>query len=430
MSVFLRGAAALLLLLLLGPTGSSFAETGVTDSEIVLGMPAAFTGPSAGLGVEMWRGANAAFQSVNRKGGVHGRKITLLVEDDGYDPEQVAQALAVLTNDRPVFALFGGVGTPTMTRALPIVEKQFQQSGLFYFSNFTGARIQRDPPFNRFVFNIRNSYAAEARAIVNAFVGAGLTRVGLFLQDDAYGNSGKEAVEAALKAYNLTPVAEARYERGTGFSASLAPQLKAFRDAGVDAIIAVGAYQACTALIRDARSSEVMVPIHNLSFVGPDQMLALLRQESQRSSMELLKGLVNTQVVPPPNSSGIPLLNEYRAAMDAFGEQRPPRTEMYAPGGSYVVTQTYTFGSLEGYISARAFLAVLDRLGKNVTRGRFVQVARSMRNLDIGLGVPLDLGNDEGAIRKVWFTRPGDDGWKVIKGVEEILPPKRVVTPR
>src|SRR5712691_12211661 len=64
------------------------AEIGVTDAELVLGQPAAFTGPSAGLGIEMWRGAETAFAEANARGGVHGRKIRLAVADDGYDAEK------------------------------------------------------------------------------------------------------------------------------------------------------------------------------------------------------------------------------------------------------------------------------------------------------------------------------------------------------
>ena len=54
--------------------------------EIVVGMSAAFTGPSRGLGIELYRGASAHFAEVNAAGGVHGRKIVLRAYDDGYNP--------------------------------------------------------------------------------------------------------------------------------------------------------------------------------------------------------------------------------------------------------------------------------------------------------------------------------------------------------
>src|SRR5689334_23242715 len=56
---------------------AAFADDGVTATEVTLGEPAAFSGPSAGLGTEMWRGAAAAFLESAAAGGVHGRKVRL-----------------------------------------------------------------------------------------------------------------------------------------------------------------------------------------------------------------------------------------------------------------------------------------------------------------------------------------------------------------
>src|SRR6516225_1500579 len=84
------------------------AEPGVTDKEVVLGQPAAFSGPSAGLGVEMWRGATAAFAEANAAGGVNGRTVRLVIADDAYDSEKAAAAVGQLISRDHVFALFGG----------------------------------------------------------------------------------------------------------------------------------------------------------------------------------------------------------------------------------------------------------------------------------------------------------------------------------
>src|SRR5579864_5253627 len=90
------------------PFAARAAEPGVSDTEVVLGEPAAFTGPSAGLGIEMWRGATAAFSEVNAAGGVVGRKIKLVVADDAYDAERAAPAVVSLIQDRGAFVIFGG----------------------------------------------------------------------------------------------------------------------------------------------------------------------------------------------------------------------------------------------------------------------------------------------------------------------------------
>ena len=87
--------------------------------EIVVGMSAAFTGPSRGLGIELYRGSMAYFQHVNNRGGVHGRKIVIKAYDDGYNPgPAIANTIRLIEKDN-VFLLFDYVGTPTTTRCLP-----------------------------------------------------------------------------------------------------------------------------------------------------------------------------------------------------------------------------------------------------------------------------------------------------------------------
>ena len=61
------------------------ASQGVTQDTIVLGQAAVFTGPAAQLGIQMRNGIKAYLDYVNEKGGVHGRKLELVTEDDGYE---------------------------------------------------------------------------------------------------------------------------------------------------------------------------------------------------------------------------------------------------------------------------------------------------------------------------------------------------------
>jgi ABC-type branched-subunit amino acid transport system substrate-binding protein len=394
------------------------AETGVTDSEVVLGQPAAFSGPSAGLGVEMWRGASAAFAEANERGGVHGRKLRLTLADDAYDADKAALAVLNLATKEKVFALFGGVGTPTIVKALPVVLKFHQKDGLFYFANFTGAQPQREPPYDKAVFNVRASYLQETRAIVDVFVKMGLKKIGVYVQDDAYGASGRDGVRKALAEHGLAIAADTSYPRGQKFEASTAEQLAMLRKAGVDAVVSVGAYQACAALIREARSAGWNVPIHNLSFVGADQMLTLLRAEEKRSGKMLTNNLITTQVVPGYDEVTLRGVQEYRAAMDKFNPTLPAGIG----DRSYQPPARYSFGSLEGYLSARAFLSVLEKAGQELTRKRFIQAAEAMGAFDLGLGAPAELSaSRHQALDKVWFSVVTPSGWRMTANPASVL---------
>jgi ABC-type branched-subunit amino acid transport system substrate-binding protein len=381
---------------------------GVTATRVVIGQAAAFSGPSAGLGIEMWRGAAAAFAEVNASGGVHGRIVELVLADDGYDAERAQPAVVKLIEQDGVFALFGGVGTPTIVKALPVVLKYFQDNGLFYFANFTGAMPQREPPYVQAVFNVRASYRQETKAAVDAFVAMGKKKIGTFVQDDAYGTDGREGVKLALAGHGLELVADTRYPRGQKFEAGNDASVKILRDAGVDAVIMVGAYQACAGMIRDLRTAGVDVPIHNVSFVGADQMRELLLGVDKPAGT-LLRRLLNTQVVPHPEETAIPIVAQYRAAVD----KHDPRVPAGFPASGYVPKNKYSFGSLEGYISARAFLAILDKTGPELTRQSFYTTAEAMGQFDLGLGVPAELSPARHQVLdKVWFTVITPQGWK------------------
>jgi ABC-type branched-subunit amino acid transport system substrate-binding protein len=220
--------------------------------------------------------------------------------------------------------------------------------------------------------------------------------------------AGQRGVRRALKEKGLDIVSDTTYPRGQVFDVSTAPQVKILRDAKVDAVIAVGAYQACAALVRDARSAGWLAPIHNVSFVGADQMLALLTAEEHKKGVRLTQNLINTQVVPSYDDVNVKLVSDYRAAMDRYNPIAPKTTG----NDQYTPKSKYTFGSLEGYLSARVFLRVLQKAGKDLTRRGFYEAAESMGRFDVGLGVPAELSQSRHqALDTVWFTTVGKAGW-------------------
>jgi len=81
--------AAACALLAAAPAG---AEDGISADRILLGQSAAFTGPAAQLGIQMRNGIKSYLDFVNEKGGVHGRKIELVTEDDFYESARAPAA--------------------------------------------------------------------------------------------------------------------------------------------------------------------------------------------------------------------------------------------------------------------------------------------------------------------------------------------------
>lgn len=367
---------------------SLFTLSGIAlASDIVLGQSAAFTGSSGELGRELWWGSNAYFSHINSMGGINGTKIKVLAVDDSYEGKKTLSNTIDLVLNKKVFALYGYVGTPTIVEALPAIQK-FSREGIFLFSNFTGARAQREKPFSDHVFNVRASYKEETAGLVEHLYEKGKRRFALFLQFDAYGRAGATGVQKALANYNLNVVADTTYERGAKFEQSMMSQVNAIIKSKADVVISVGSYAASAAFIRDARNAGFKGVIANLSFVGPDALLALLLAEERKKNKSYTHQLLNTQVVPPPSDMSYELVREFHEVMGKDARNHP-----------------LTFTSLEGFLNAKVFVEILKQAQKKgeVTRESFYKAAKKIHQLDEGLGKA-----------RISFNNPASQGLNVI----------------
>ena len=372
------------------------------NGEIVLGVSAAFSGPSRGLGTELYRGAGAYFSHLNENGGIDGRRIVLKMYDDGYQPDPCVENTMKLMLEDQVFLLFGYVGTPTVTRVLPLLKK-FQDENIYMFFPFTGAQPQRQPPYGDFAFNLRASYAQETAGLVNNLVRIGRRRIAVFYQADAYGRSGWAGVRAALARHGERISGEATYSRGAMFTGSMREQVEILKAASPDAVICIGSYAACAAFARDSVDRGLEVPIANLSFVGSENMLKLLT-EGREETEGYTRLLINSQVVPSYEDLSLPAVREYREMMGRYDSQVPPELvkEPYAPFA-------HSFGSLEGFLNAKLLAEILRRLGGVVERGRLEEAVFSVRDFDLGVGEQISFGPDRRqGLQTVYYTEVED----------------------
>ncbi len=134
------------------------AITGVSSRPVLLfGQSCPLTGVSAGLGINMMIGIEAAFRQVNnRYGGVAGHDLQLVTVDDQYEPGPcLANTLQFLQNSS-IFGLIGYVGTASSEYVLPYVSN----ASIPFVGPLTGGAGVRIP-FRDSVFNMRASYAGR-----------------------------------------------------------------------------------------------------------------------------------------------------------------------------------------------------------------------------------------------------------------------------
>ena len=367
-------------LLLLAPLLSQAATMplqGVTDQEVLFGQTAALTGASKDLGINMQTGILAAFEEINKKGGVAGRNLRLITRDDGYESELAAKNIRQLVDKDKVFSLVGGVGTPTSKAVVPIVA----QSPLLYIGPFTGASFLRKTYPNT-VINVRASYAQETHEMVLRLKkDLGIRRIGVLYQNDSYGLDGLNGIRKAVKTIKgVRIVSMGTYVRNT---TAVKTALLNIQSGRPQAIIIIGSYSPTATFIRWAQKLGMKSTIFfSVSFVGVSPLAAQLRGSKAHVFV--------TQVVPFPHDSKSVLTKNYQRAMKSIHR-----------------TDRNGFISLEGYVVGRLVISALKKAGRELNYQSFTKAFKHVKNkFDIdGFQLSFDDLDDNQGSDRVFITR-------------------------
>ena len=365
------------------------AEPGVLNDRIVFGQSAALDGPAKALGQGMREGILAAFAEANHAGGIGGRLLDLISYDDGYEPMRAIDQTAKLISDDQVFALIGGVGTPTSRAAQPIAT----DAGVPYIGPFTGAGFLRSSNLTN-VVNVRGSYDQETEAWIKHLTeDLKFERIAILYQKDSFGKAGLSGVKKAMKKRGMSLVAKGTYKRNT---TEVDAAFQKIRRSNPQAIVTVGAYKPIAAFIKQARDAGLDSVFINISFVGSK---ALAKELGAKGD-----GVVITQVVPFPWDTSLPMVARYQRAMKATN----PKSE-------------FGFVSLEGYMVGRLTIMALQRIQGEPTRAKLLKAFSSTGPFDLG-GVTLTFGpRDNQGMDRVFMTVIKPDGtFKAVNTLDEL----------
>ena len=340
--------------LLLAAAATLFAASalaqGVTATSIKIGQSAPLTGSNAELGQDIRNGALAYFKKINDAGGVNGRKIELVSLDDGNTVQRSGENTQKLV-DEGVFALFGYASATLSRPALPIVEK----NKVPFVHPFTGADPMR--VFDKFVYNIRASYADELEKIVDHFAPLGVKRFAIVYYDDVVGRENLTAVDRALKKRSYETVSHAAFKDRV--KPDIEGGVKAVAKGQPDVIILTTLYKHTSDFIKAAQKEGVGAQMASNSFPGASPLQKELGKDGP--------GVVIATVVPPFSKGTIPIVSEYRAAMEKFSGKKE-----------------FSFTSLESYIGAKVMVEGIKRAGAKPTREDFMHAMDAMSNYDVG----------------------------------------------
>lgn len=326
------------------------AATVVTVGQVVplTGGAAAEVGRQVALGVE------TCFKAANQANAYPGLEVRYLAEDDQFKPELTVAGARKLAAANPV-ALISFATSNTLAL---IQDRLPQDQSLPLFPTRSGSQTIREP-VNPYVFHVRAGYSAELTKLVSQMADAiGQRKFAVLYQDDAYGQSGLQAVKEALAQRKLTLQASAAYDRATSdIQQALAVLLKA--DAQV--IVMVAGHAAGSAFVKAYRGAGGNARLVGTSDLDPVKLVAALGADTAR-------GVGMSQVFPSLGNQALAVVREYQQLMRA-ADQEPALTSLAA---------------FEGFLVARTIVQGLKAASRAPTGKSLAEALSRPARIDLG----------------------------------------------
>ena len=351
----LAAAGALALSAILPFTASAQAVRGVTDTEIVIGTYTDLSGVTVSWGVNNSNAIRLAFDEINAKGGIHGRKIRYILEDNQYQVPRSIQAANKLINRDNVFLLIANGGTPMNNAVMP----DQLAKGVPNMFPLTSARSMYEP-YHRLKFGLASSYYDQMRSAVKLLAERGRKKICAMYQDTDFGRDVMDGARDQLKAMNMSLAAETAHKpTDADFSASVAK----LKDAGCDAIL-------LGTIVRDT-----------------NQIVAAVRKTGWDVPIMAQVAAYDSAVAEVPG--GVTEGMECMTSVLFVGKDDPrPAVQTFLKSYREKFGRDPNFAAQIGYSAAQVLIQGLQNAGRNLTLDSFIAGMESIKNFDDIFGSP------------------------------------------
>jgi branched-chain amino acid transport system substrate-binding protein len=377
-------SALALAALALAATTSIADQQGVSKTEILVGSIQDLSGPLAGYGKQLRNGLQLRAEELNEQGGIHGRKIRLVVEDDGYDPKKSVLAAQKLVNQDKVFIVAGHVGTAQNLAAMPV---QFEKNVVNFFP-LTAAREMYEP-LHRLKYSFAAPYFDQIRITLPKMVkDKNVKKICSIYQDDDFGLEVQRGAEAGLKAAGMELTEKTSFKRGaTDFSSQVA-KMKA---AGCELVVLGTIIRETIGTVGESRKTGF-----NPIFLGSSAAYTDLIHKLGGKAMD---GIYATMTVANP-----------------YLDDASPAIRFWAAKYKTKFNEDPAVFSAYGYLVMDSFIAAAQKTGPNLTTDSFVKTMDSMSFTDTLFGsapssytATKRLGSDASRLSQIV-----DGKWKVV----------------
>ena len=343
---------------------AAIAQTpGVTPTEIKIGNVAPYSGPASAYGA-IGKTIGAWFKKVNDEGGINGRKIVFISEDDGYSPPKTVEMARKLVEQEQVLFILNPLGTASNSA----IHKYMNQKKVPQLFVATGATKWGDPANFPWTMGFAPSYQAEAR-IYAQYIMKQIpdAKVAVLLQNDDFG---KDYLKGLTDGFGADAkriiVAQQTYEVTDPMVDSQVVNLK---NSGANVLVNISTPKAAVQSIKKTYDIG-WKPVHIMNINGAS-VGAVLKVAGAEAS----KGIITASYMKDPsdtqwkNDGG---LKEYLEFM-----------KKYVPQASAEDGNNYY-----GMLVAQTAVQVLKQCGNDLSRDNVMKQAASLKNLSLGMLLP------------------------------------------
>lgn len=358
--------AALAAAALAAAAAPALAEPGVTADKIVLGAVDPLTGPPSLLGKAHQLALVVWQRDVNDRGGINGRKVEIVFEDDGYVPARSLQALKKMVDVNDIFGLIGTSGSAQLAAMMPMIAEQ----GIPTINDMAVNTHHFTPP-QASLFVVGPTYCQEIAAGMDYLVetlGLKDKKYGIAFQDDEFGDDIRCGYIKGVEKYGLANVIEMKFKRGQkDFSAEM---LKA-RAAGVEVLVSGGVVAEHSIMLKEAARNRMQIV-----FMGAHSAHLLPVQALAEGAGD---GYYAADYVPALTSTEVPGVARFmELAKKYLTEDEMKSLNRY---------------SLAGYAGTLVFEHALRECGADLTRACVIAKLEGLKDFETdGLFSPISFG--------------------------------------
>ena len=334
-------------------------HSGITKDSVKIGMMPDTTGPAAWWGNESLKGARALIPYINDQGGIHGRKLKLLVQDNHYDPVKSISAAKYLITRHDVFCFYNICGSVTVIALFPLIASE--KIPVLPMMNQSDKMFT--PP-KRYIFHAISGVANQAIVAADYIMNdlkAKSPKLAVIYQDDEYGKGGANGFLRAAKHYGLEVVAQERYKRG---SLDLTSQVLHLKRANPDFVFITGV--ATPSILKEAKKLGLKT-----RFMGETGTI----MKTIEVAKEAARGYIaaTDRAVPEDLEPGV--------------------TKMRKLSQKYVSGAKLSHASIWGYLNTLILVEGLKRAGKDLDREKLVDALETLKSFETnGISGPISYG--------------------------------------